>query len=114
MLVGLFGRSCWPVGALTILSTTSMPFVTCPKTLYWLSSDGASATMMKNCDDALFGEFERAIERMPRLCFTELNSAFTICGAPPVPHVDGGPEIVFGSPPWIMKLGMTRWNFVPL
>ena len=22
--------------------------------------------------------------------------------------------IVFGSPPWIMKPGMTRWNFVPL
>src|SRR3954447_21100237 len=99
MLVGLFGRSCAPVGALTIVSTTSIPFVTCPNALYWLSSDGASATMMKNCDDALFGELERAIERMPRLCLMELNSASMFLPEPPVPQVAGEPEIVFGSPP---------------
>ena len=69
---------------------------------------------MKNCDEALFGSFERAIETMPRAWWTSLNSAGMFLPEPPVPQVAGSPEIVFGSPPWIMKPGMTRWNFDPL
>src|SRR5205085_9290195 len=114
IVVGLFGRSPVLRGALTILSATSMPLVTCPKTLYWLSSEGASATMTKNCDEALFGSFERAIETIPRLCLIELNSAGTFFPDPPYPHFEVSGDFVFGSPPWIMKPGMTRWNFVPL
>src|SRR4051812_43792709 len=99
IVTGSVGRFCAPVGALTILSATSIPFVTRPKTLYCPSSDGVSATMMKNCDEALSGEFERAIETMPRVCLTVLNSALMYVPLPPVPHVDGDPETVFGSPP---------------
>ena len=58
-------------------------------------------------------QVERAIETIPRLCLTELNSALTFFPEPPVPQVDGAPETVFGSPPWIMNPGMTRWKIVP-
>src|SRR5438067_2414355 len=44
----------------------------------------------------------------------EFNSASMFLPEPPVPHVEGEPEMVFGSPPWIMNPGITRWNFVPL
>ncbi len=70
--------------------------------------------MTKNWERALLGSAARAMEMMPRLCLTELNSALTFLSEPPVPQVDAAPEIVFGSPPWIMNPGMMRWNFVPL
>src|ERR1051326_327466 len=114
IVVGLFGRSFAPRGALTILSATSIPFVTFPNTVYCLSRHGESEVTMKNCDEALFGSFERAMETMPRTCEMLLNSALIFLPEPPVPQVAGEPETVFGSPPWIMKPGMTRWNFVPL
>src|SRR2546423_3718248 len=84
--VGLFGRSLALRGALTILSATSIPFVTLPKAVYWLSSDPASATQMKNCDEALFGSFERAMETTPRAWWMLLNSAATFLPEPPVPQ----------------------------
>src|SRR6266545_4042142 len=68
-------------------------------------SHPASATQTKNCDEALFGSFERAMETTPRAWWMLLNSAATFLPEPPVPHVEGEPEIVFGSPPWIMKPG---------
>ena len=91
-----------------------MPLVTWPKTVYWLSRNVESLTTMKNCDEALFGSLERAIDTIPRLCETVLNSALTFLPEPPTPQVEGLPEMVFGSPPWTMNPGMTRWNFVPL
>src|SRR5207248_2693307 len=77
IVVGLFGRSFAPFGALTILSATSIPFVTFPKTVYCLSRKVESEVTMKNCDEALFGSFERAMETTPRTCEMLLNSAGT-------------------------------------
>src|ERR1043165_3177167 len=114
IVVGSLGRSLLLRGALTILSATSIPFVTCPNAVYCLSRKPASATQMKNCDDALFGSCARAMETTPRAWWMSLNSALMFLSEPPVPQVAGEPEMVFGSPPWIMNPGMTRWNFVPL
>src|SRR5450432_2454713 len=96
---GLFGLSLASRGPPTILSATSIPLVTCPKTVYWLSRNGESLTTIKNCDDALSGLAERAIDTMPRLCEILLNSALTFDPEPPVPHVDVLSVFVFGSPP---------------
>ena len=67
-MVGWFGRSLAPRGAETILSATSMPLMTWPKTEYLLSRNVESSTTMKNCEDALFGIRGRAMDTMPRLC----------------------------------------------
>ena len=69
--------------------------------------------MTKNWLPAEFGSWERAIERIPRSWWTSLNSASTFQPGPPVPQERRLSVFVFGSPPWIMKPGMTRWNFVP-
>lgn len=42
------GLSLLSLGTFTILSTASIPDTTSPKTVYWLSRNGASATQMKN------------------------------------------------------------------
>src|SRR5512135_1854666 len=98
---------------LTILSATSIPEVTSPKTVYFWLREGASATQMKNCDPALSGCADLAMERMPLLWGLLLNSAFTVYPGPPVPCFDRSVSFEFGSPPWIMNLGMTRWKRVP-
>jgi hypothetical protein len=76
---------------------------------------GESFTTMKNCDPPLSGSCARAMDTIPRLWEVSLNSAFTVWPGPPVPCWLRGAlgSRVFGSPPWIMKPGMTRWNVVP-
>ena len=61
------GRSRLFFGKLTILSATSIPFTTSPKTVYCPSRKFESLTTMKNCEPALLGSFVRAMERIPRL-----------------------------------------------
>ena len=36
-----------------------------------------------------------------------------VARSPPMPYVRVSFPFVFGSPPWIMKPGMTRWKIVP-
>ena len=92
-----------------------MPERTSPKAEYWLSRKLESFTTMKNCEEAELGSADRAIETMPRLCGVSLNSALTFVSLPPVPYGREGSSgfLVFGSPPWIMKPGITRWKRVP-
>ena len=73
-----FGLSRPSRGAVTILSATSMPRTTRPKAVYWRSRKPESATQMKNCEPALFGSCERAIDTTPRLCGVSLNSALIV------------------------------------
>ena len=74
--------------------------------MYWPSRCGAGAKQMKNWLSALLTSEERAIETVPRTCFTAENSASSRLPEPPVP-------VPVGSPPCAMKFGITRWNGVP-
>src|SRR5262249_55158762 len=65
-------------GWATILSATSIPFTTSPKTVYLLFRYGAFFTIMKNCEPALSGSWAWAIETTPRTCGQSLNSALTL------------------------------------
>src|SRR5581483_10150612 len=58
-----------------IASTCSMPDTTLPQTVYWRSSHGESSKQMKNWLLALLGLLLRAIETVPRTCFSFENSA---------------------------------------
>src|SRR5262249_31124232 len=60
----LSGSVTEPLAALSpflILSTTSMPEVTSPTTVYLLFRNGASAKQMKNCEFAELGSAARAM-----------------------------------------------------
>ena len=61
----------------TMRSAASIPEATWPNAVYLPSRNGLSATTMKNWEPALSGSAERAMDTAPRLCGTELNSAFT-------------------------------------
>ena len=69
--------------------------------------------MMKNWLPALLGFMLRAMLMTPRTCLMGLltplaaNSPLMFQPGPPVP-------LPSGQPPWIMKLGMTRWKVRPL
>ena len=90
-----------------IVSTTSMPSITLPHTVYWRSRKRASEKQMKNCEFAECGKLVRAIEQVPRTCGSALNSALRSGSSEP-------PEPVpVGSPVWAMKPSMTRWNGTP-
>ena len=53
-----------------------MPFTTCPQIVYWPSSDGPGANMMKNWLLPLFGFEVRAMPQVPRRkCRLVVNSA---------------------------------------
>src|SRR5688572_5217416 len=54
IFTGLVGRSLAPVGAVTILSTTSSPLLSFPKTVYLPSRLGYLSCMTKNWLPALF------------------------------------------------------------
>ena len=73
-----FGLSRASRGAFTIWSATSMPRTTRPKAVYCLSRKPESATQMKNCEPALLGSLERAMESTPRLWAVSLNSALIV------------------------------------
>ena len=65
--------------------------------------------------DPLFGSLVRAVETMPRTwLYFVVNSAGILRGPSPVPSLVGSSSLESGSPPWIMKPLMTRWNVVPL
>src|SRR5579871_3313748 len=55
-------------------STCSMPEITLPQTVYCRSSQGASPKQMKNWLLALCGFWLRAMEQVPRICFSLENS----------------------------------------
>src|SRR5437588_6261683 len=75
-----------------ILSTFSMPDVTLPQTVYCLSRNRASVKQMKNCEFAESGLWARAMETVPRVCGSELNSCFRFgYFEPPVPVPCGQP-----------------------
>jgi hypothetical protein len=88
-------------------STTSMPSTTSPKMVCFPSSQGVAAWVMKNWDPLVLGP-ALAMARNPgrsKRCGPETSSSNWYPGPPrPFPS---------GSPPWIMKLGMTRWKTVP-
>src|SRR5882757_7521932 len=88
-----------------ILSTTSMPETTSPTTVYLPLRNEPSAYMMKNCEFAEFGSFERAMPTTPRLNGVLVNSDCRLgYFEPPVP-------LWFApSPVCAMKPEMTRWN----
>src|SRR3982750_2629389 len=66
-------------GVDSILSRTSRPSITRPKTVYFPSSEGAFAVTMKNEVVALAGSLPRAIETMPLVCGVALNSGCRLC-----------------------------------
>ena len=57
--------------------------------------------MMKNWLSALFGSWARAIETVPRTCFSFENSALSLLPEPPVP-------VPVGSPVCAMNPSITR------
>ena len=105
---GSTGLSMEPIGTAAILSNVSKldSVISLPKTVYEPSRKIDSWCTIKNWEPALSGCSARAIETIPRSCFMSLNSAFRGCGGPPIPHVEGSPSIVFGSPPWIINPGI--------
>ena len=112
------GTSPAPVGRAAIASSVSRlsAVTTLPNTVYWPSRKFELLCTMKNCEPALSGLIDLAIETIPRSCRMSLNSASMVVSGPPVPHVLRGPGSscrVFGSPPCIMKPLMTRWKAVP-
>src|SRR5262245_18132256 len=60
-----------------ILSTFSIPAITLPQTVYWPLRNGASAKQMKNWLSPESGFCARAIETVPRTCFSFENSALS-------------------------------------
>jgi len=103
---GSVGRSWRPVGVASIASTASMPAVTWPKTVCLPSSHGAASMVtMKNCEPLVLGP-ALAIASAPRTTLCWLNSSSKVYPGPPLP-------VPCGSPPWIMKSGMTRWKMTP-
>src|SRR5665213_1025111 len=88
-------------------SMWSMPAVTSPHRVYWLSRWGASARQMKNWLLAELGLPVRAMEQAPRRCGSCENSAGRLgFFEPPLP-------VPVGSPPWAMKPPITRWKTTP-
>src|SRR6185437_9361223 len=73
-----------------ILSMASMPDVTSPKAVYLPSRKAPSPNMMKNCEFAEFGSSVRAMPKMPRLKWVELNSAGRFGSLEPPPPVPVG------------------------
>ena len=84
-----------------------MPLSTWPQTVYWPSRNSASSKQMKNCELALSGTCVRAIEQVPRVCGSLLNSALRSGLSLPLMPVP------VGSPPCAMKPGITRWKTTP-
>src|SRR6188508_1997047 len=107
------GMSHAPIVALTILSgsctgsprlilsTFSMPSMTLPQTVYWLSRNPALSKQMKNWLSPESGLLARAIDTMPRTCGSLLNSALSFLPEPPVP-------VPCGQPVCAMKPSITR------
>ena len=98
---GSIGLSLLPTSTDAILSSVSkLSSVTIlPNTVYCSSRKFEALCTIKNCEPALLGSADLAIETMPRLCLIVLNSASTLVLGPPVPQVFGSPLIVLGSPP---------------
>ncbi len=76
----VFAISGWifaGVSIFAILSSVSkLSWVTIlPNTVYWPSRKFESSWTIKNCEPALFGSTDLAIETSPLLCFMSLNSA---------------------------------------
>src|SRR5664280_1228608 len=89
-----------------ILSTFSMPSITLPQAVYWLSRKWASSKQMKNWLSPESGLAARAIDTVPRTCGSLLNSALSFWPEPPVP-------VPCGQPVCAMKPSITRWNTMP-
>src|SRR5674476_971375 len=89
-----------------ILSTLSIPSITLPQAVYWLSRKRASSKQMKNWLSPESGLPARAIDTVPRTCGSLLNSALSFCPEPPVP-------LPCGQPVCAMKPSITRWNTMP-
>src|SRR3989454_1770057 len=85
--------------AFTMVSATSVPLTTSPNAVYCQSRKFESATQMKNCEPALSGSLDRAMDKTPRLCGLLLNSALTRWPGPPVPWEERSWPLLFGSPP---------------
>ena len=58
-----------------------------PHTVYWRFRKGASAKQMKNWLSPELGSWDRAIEAVPRTCFSLENSALSFFPDPPVPQL---------------------------
>src|SRR5207249_6019739 len=100
------GLSAASVSVPSIESTASMPSVTRPKTVCLPSSQGAASVVtMKNWLPFVFGP-ALAMANAPRSTLWSLNSSSNVYPGPPVP-------VPVGSPPWIMKSGITRWKTTP-
>src|SRR5882672_1028808 len=107
IVCGSLGLSAPLRGTAAILSTVSMPLTTSPNALYCPSRPVFLPCMMKNLHEAELGSLVRAIESTPRTwCLSLLNSACSL-------RLPSPPPVPVGSPPWIMKLGITRWNVTP-
>src|SRR3954447_7331386 len=85
-----------------ILSTTSMPEVTSPMTVYLPLREDASSKQMKNCEFAESGSLERAMPTVPRLNGVLENSALRFG------RLDFPVPVPVGSPVCAMKPPITR------
>ena len=65
-----------------ILSTFSMPSVTLPQTVYWLSRKRASSKQMKNWLSPESGLWARAIETVPRTCGSLIELGLELLAGP--------------------------------
>src|SRR5579883_1242571 len=107
------GHSFLPLGRWPITSATSIPLVTSPNAVYCPSRNVLSPVTMKNCEPALSGSSDLAMETTPLTWDFELNSAFMVYPGPPMPHLVLSGCLVFGSPPWITHPGTILWKSSP-
>ena len=94
---------------LSIAFTTTIPSFTFPNTTCLPSNQAVAAVVMKNWLPFVFGP-AFAIERQKGSCLSlkfSSSKALPQIDLPPVPS----PRVK--SPPWIIKLGMIRWNLLP-
>src|SRR6266566_429822 len=100
--------SSFPLMALT----TSIPLVTCPNTVCTPSRCRWGEWQMKNWLPPVSLP-ACAMDSVPAtcLCVFFCVSHLIVYPGPPVP-TGPLPVLEYGSPPWIMKFGITRWNFV--
>ena len=88
---------------------TSTPSETLPKTTCLPSSQLVLAVVMKNWLPLVLGP-AFAIEMQKGSCFRTKFSSLNLSPKTDFPPV---PSPLVKSPPWIMKLGITRWKGLP-
>src|ERR1035437_60431 len=108
ILGGSFGRLLRGSAAMRAIFFTTSRSWHCPKIVCLPLRWGVGTSVMKNCEPLVLGPLLAIASRPGWSKVREgLNSSLKLYPGSPCP-------LPIGSPPWIMKFGMTRWKMVPL